>query len=94
MARPERFELPTTWLEPMAGAEPLSCPIPGTATAGHVAAVDLPTADAAVRLIEVEYEELPVVSDPLAAIQEGAPQLFDHLPTTSHDHAVQRVLTA
>jgi len=45
-----------------------------------VAAVDLETADAALRLIEVEYEELPVVSDPLAAIQEGAPQLFDHLP--------------
>ncbi|MFQ5852063.1 MAG: xanthine dehydrogenase family protein molybdopterin-binding subunit, partial [Candidatus Binatia bacterium] len=45
-----------------------------------VAAVDLPTADAALRLIEVEYEELPVISDPLEAIKEGAPQLFDHLP--------------
>lgn len=45
-----------------------------------VAAADLETADAALRLIEVEYEELPVVSDPLQAIQEGAPQLFEHLP--------------
>jgi CO/xanthine dehydrogenase Mo-binding subunit len=45
-----------------------------------VAAVDVETADAALKLIDVEYEELPVVSDPLAAIQEGAPQLFDHLP--------------
>lgn len=45
-----------------------------------VAATDLETADAALRLIEVEYEELPVVSDPLQAIQEGAPQLFEHLP--------------
>ena len=44
-----------------------------------VAAVDLETADAALRLIEVEYEELPVVSDPVAAIAPGAPQLFEHL---------------
>ncbi len=45
-----------------------------------VAAVDLETADEALRLIDVEYEELPVVHNPLEAIQEGAPQLFDHLP--------------
>ncbi|MBI4487821.1 MAG: molybdopterin-dependent oxidoreductase, partial [Deltaproteobacteria bacterium] len=45
-----------------------------------VAAVDLETADAALRLIEVEYEDLPVVSDPVEAIGEGSPQLYDHLP--------------
>ena len=45
-----------------------------------VAAVDLETADEALRLIEVEYEDLPLVSDPLEAIKDGAPQLFDHLP--------------
>lgn len=44
-----------------------------------VAAVDLETADRAIRLIDAEYEELPLVSDPLEAIREGAPQLFDHL---------------
>ena len=45
-----------------------------------VAAVDLETADNALRLMEVEYEELPIVSDPLEAVKEGAPQLFEHLP--------------
>ncbi|MFQ5539965.1 MAG: xanthine dehydrogenase family protein molybdopterin-binding subunit, partial [Candidatus Binatia bacterium] len=45
-----------------------------------VAALDVETADNALRLIEVEYEELPIVSDPLEAVKEGAPQLFDHLP--------------
>ncbi|MBI2089570.1 MAG: xanthine dehydrogenase family protein [Deltaproteobacteria bacterium] len=45
-----------------------------------VAAVDVETADQALRLIEVEYDELPLVSDPVAAIEAESPQLFDHLP--------------
>lgn len=45
-----------------------------------VAAIDIETADQALRLIETEYEELAVVRDPLQAIQEGAPQLFENLP--------------
>ncbi len=40
-----------------------------------VAAVDERTAEKALGLIEVEYEELPVVLDALEAIAEGAPQL-------------------
>src|SRR3990170_6725684 len=50
-----------------------------------VAAVDLETADAALRLIEVEYEELPLVSDPVEAIREGAAHLFDHLPEVKNN---------
>ena len=38
-----------------------------------VAADDLHTAEAAVALIDVEYEELPAVLDPDEAIREGAP---------------------
>jgi len=34
----------------------------------------------AVELIEVDYESLPVVTDPEAAIAPGAPQLYDHVP--------------
>lgn len=45
-----------------------------------VAAVDLATADAALRLIEVEYEELPLVWDPVAATKDDSPQLFTDLP--------------
>src|SRR5680860_182479 len=43
----------------------------------EVAAVDSETAEEAVRLIEVEYEELPAVFDPLDAIKDGAPQVHD-----------------
>jgi CO/xanthine dehydrogenase Mo-binding subunit len=45
-----------------------------------VAAVDVEAANAALRLIDVEYQELPVVSDPVEAVRKGAPQLFGHLP--------------
>ncbi|MFW5696363.1 MAG: xanthine dehydrogenase family protein molybdopterin-binding subunit [Phototrophicaceae bacterium] len=34
----------------------------------------------AARLIEVEYEDLPPVFDPEAAMQDGAPQLHEHTP--------------
>ncbi len=42
-----------------------------------VAAVDERTAERALELIEVEYEELPVVLDAMEAIAEGAPQLHE-----------------
>jgi CO/xanthine dehydrogenase Mo-binding subunit len=40
-----------------------------------VAALDAEAADEALALIEVEYEELPALFDPLAAMAEGAPLL-------------------
>ena len=43
-----------------------------------VAAVDEDTAEEASDLIEVEYEPLPAVFEPLDAIKEGAPQLHEH----------------
>lgn len=43
-----------------------------------VAAVDEATCYEALKLIEVEYEELPAVFDPMEAMEEGAPRLFDH----------------
>ena len=42
-----------------------------------VAAVDADTAERAIRLIDVQYEPLPFVLDPEAALRPGAPQLFD-----------------
>jgi xanthine dehydrogenase molybdenum-binding subunit len=42
-----------------------------------VAAVDADTAARALRLIAVEYEPLPFVLDPEAALAPGAPQLFE-----------------
>jgi len=43
-----------------------------------VAAVDEKTADEALDLIEVEYEELPFVLDPREAMKPGAPQIHDY----------------
>jgi 4-hydroxybenzoyl-CoA reductase alpha subunit len=43
-----------------------------------VAAEDEETALEALELIEVEYEVLPAVFDPLEAMQEGAPRIHDH----------------
>lgn len=42
-----------------------------------VAAVDGPTAEAAVKAIKVEYEELPTVFDPEEAMKPGAPSIHD-----------------
>jgi 4-hydroxybenzoyl-CoA reductase alpha subunit len=42
-----------------------------------VAAVDEDTAEEALDLIDVEYETLPAVFEPLEAIKEGAPQLHE-----------------
>lgn len=43
-----------------------------------VAAIDEDTAEEALDLIEVDYEPLPGVFDPLEAIKEGAVQLHEH----------------
>lgn len=43
-----------------------------------VAAETQEIAEEAVRLIEVEYEELPFVTDLFEALEDGAPQLHDH----------------
>jgi 4-hydroxybenzoyl-CoA reductase subunit alpha len=45
-----------------------------------VAAIDEETAEEALDLIEVEYEELPAVVDPVAAMNEDAPLIHDHAP--------------
>jgi len=45
-----------------------------------VAAVTADIAEAALELIDVEYEELPAVFDPDEAMQEGAPQLWENAP--------------
>lgn len=43
-----------------------------------VAAVDEQTCYEALKLIKVDYEELPAVFDPFEAMKDGAPRLFDH----------------
>ena len=45
-----------------------------------VAADDPDTAEEALNLIDVEYEELPAVFDPLEAMQPGAPLVHDGSP--------------
>ena len=45
-----------------------------------VAAIDEDMAEEALELIEVEYEELPFVTDPLEAMQPGAPLVHDDKP--------------
>ena len=45
-----------------------------------VAAVDQATAEEAVSLIKVDYEELPAVFDMFEAMKEGAPQIHDEFP--------------
>ena len=42
-----------------------------------VAAIDEATCYEAIKLIDVEYEELPAVFDPTEAMKDGAPRLFD-----------------
>jgi 4-hydroxybenzoyl-CoA reductase alpha subunit len=45
-----------------------------------VAAVDQATAQEALELIKVDYEELPAVFDMFEAMKEGAPQIHDEFP--------------
>lgn len=51
-----------------------------------VAAVDEETALEAIKLIEVEYSELPALFSPEEAMQPGAPKIHDHLPSNVADH--------
>lgn len=45
-----------------------------------VVAIDEDIAEEALELIKVEYEELPAVFDPFQAMEDGAPQIHDHVP--------------
>ncbi|TAK86372.1 MAG: 2Fe-2S iron-sulfur cluster binding domain-containing protein [Betaproteobacteria bacterium] len=45
-----------------------------------VAAVDEKTAERALKLIEVDYEPLPVLTDAMEAVKEGAPLIHDRYP--------------
>ncbi|MCP4759838.1 MAG: molybdopterin-dependent oxidoreductase [Planctomycetes bacterium] len=54
-----------------------------------VAAIDERTAEQAVSLIEVEYEELPAVLDPMSAIAEGAPLVNDRFERNINTHVEQ-----
>ncbi len=51
-----------------------------------VIAVDEETAEKALDLIQVEYEELPSVFSPMEALQEGAPQLHDRYKNNINTH--------
>ncbi|MFQ5807162.1 MAG: molybdopterin-dependent oxidoreductase [Phycisphaerae bacterium] len=54
-----------------------------------VAAIDAKTAEKALALIEVEYEELPAVFDPFEAVAEGAPQLHERYQNNINTHVDQ-----
>ena len=51
-----------------------------------VAAVDAATALAALDLIDVEYEELPAIYDPMAALAPDAPLIHDDFPQNINIH--------
>ena len=54
-----------------------------------VAAVDEETAKKAIELIEVEYERLDAVFDPLEAMKEGGPQIHEETPgNVAKSHSV------
>ncbi len=55
-----------------------------------VAAIDERTAEAALALIKVDYEELPCVLDPYLAAQEGAPLIHDRYKRNINTHVEQR----
>ena len=57
-----------------------------------VAAESLEAADEALSLIEVEYEELPAVFDPVKAMQSGAPLVHEELPSYKGFHAPPETL--
>ena len=56
-----------------------------------VAAVDLDTAEEALRLIRVDYEPLPAVFDPIEAMKPGAPLVHDGKERNIAAHAVYNV---
>lgn len=49
-----------------------------------VAAIDAQTAEEALQLIRVEYEELPPILDPLQAMEPGAPLIHEELGSYPH----------
>lgn len=51
-----------------------------------VAAIDEDTAEEAIQLIDVEYDELPFTLDPKEAIKEGAPLLHENRPRNIAGH--------
>ncbi len=51
-----------------------------------VAAIDEKTAEQAIALIDVEYEELPVVLDPMEAMDDGAPLLHERYKGNVNTH--------
>ncbi len=51
-----------------------------------VAAIDERTAEKAIALIHVEYEELPAVLDPFEAAAEGAPQIHERYQRNINTH--------
>lgn len=55
-----------------------------------VAAETVEAAEAALRLIDVEYEELPAVFDPIEAMRSGAPLLHDDV--AAYDGAPRQIL--
>jgi len=54
-----------------------------------VAAIDEPTAEEAIRLIQVEYHELPAVFDALEAVRKGAPLVHDQYLRNVNTHVAQ-----
>ena len=54
-----------------------------------VAAIDEKTAERAIALIQVEYEELPAVLDPMAAVAEGAPLIHERYKQNINTHVEQ-----
>jgi 4-hydroxybenzoyl-CoA reductase alpha subunit len=51
-----------------------------------IAALDERTAEQALKLIEIEYEELPAVFDPLEAVKAGAPLVHDRFERNINTH--------
>jgi len=56
-----------------------------------VAAIDEATAEAALGLINVQYEELPAIFDPEEAVQSGAPVIHEDLATYHHAPGIEPV---
>jgi len=54
-----------------------------------VAAVDEQTAEEAIRLIDVDYEEIPSLLDPFEAVRDGAPLIHDQFPRNINTHVEQ-----
>ncbi|MDP6482836.1 MAG: molybdopterin-dependent oxidoreductase, partial [Nitrospinota bacterium] len=61
-------------------------------TVGAVAAADKDTAEEALSLIDVEYEELPAVADLDAALAEGAPLVHEKMEVPSTGFADLRTI--